>query len=52
AKEGGREKPDYPWFFFRGASSLIAHGQAGVVPRVSSRFDYEAELAPRKKNHG
>lgn len=45
AKEGGREKPDYPWFFFRGASSLIAHGDAGVVPRVSSRFDYEAELA-------
>ncbi len=32
AKEGGREKPDYPWFFFRGASSLIAHGEAGVVP--------------------
>ncbi|WP_234192883.1 fumarylacetoacetate hydrolase family protein [Pseudacidovorax sp. NFM-22] len=45
AKEGGREKPDYPWFFFRGASSLIAHGDAGVVPRVSARFDYEAELA-------
>ncbi|MDN8617041.1 fumarylacetoacetate hydrolase family protein [Variovorax ginsengisoli] len=45
AKEGGREKPDYPWFFFRGASSLIAHGEAGVVPSVSSKFDYEAELA-------
>ncbi|MBL0421005.1 fumarylacetoacetate hydrolase family protein [Ramlibacter sp. AW1] len=45
AKEGGRDKPEYPWFFFRGASSLIAHGDAGVVPRVSSRFDYEAELA-------
>ena len=45
AKEGGREKPDYPWFFFRGASSLIAHGAAGVVPSVSSKFDYEAELA-------
>jgi acylpyruvate hydrolase len=45
AKEGGREKPDYPWFFFRGASSLIAHGGAGVVPRVSGKFDYEAELA-------
>ena len=45
AKEGGRDKPDYPWFFFRGASSLIAHGEAGVVPKVSSRFDYEAELA-------
>ena len=20
AKEGGRDKPDYPWFFFRGAT--------------------------------
>jgi acylpyruvate hydrolase len=45
AKEGGREKPDYPWFFFRGASSLIAHGAAGMVPSVSSKFDDEAELA-------
>lgn len=45
AKEGGRDKPEYPWFFFRGASSLIAHGDAGVVPKVSERFDYEAELA-------
>ena len=42
AKEGGREKPDYPWFFFRGATSLIAHGEAGIRPRVSERFDYEA----------
>ena len=33
AKEGGRDKPDYPWFFYRGKSSLIAHGQPGVVPR-------------------
>ncbi|MCV0438369.1 MAG: fumarylacetoacetate hydrolase family protein [Hydrogenophaga sp.] len=45
AKEGGRDKPEYPWFFFRGASSLIAHGDAGVVPSVSTKFDYEAELA-------
>ena len=45
AKEGGREKPDYPWFFYRGSSSLIAHGDAGVVPRASGKFDYEAELA-------
>lgn len=45
AKEGGRDKPEYPWFFFRGASSLIAHGVAGQVPTVSTRFDYEAELA-------
>ncbi|CAN5331632.1 fumarylacetoacetate hydrolase family protein [soil metagenome] len=45
AKEGGREKPEYPWFFFRGASSLIAHGDAGIAPKVSVKFDYEAELA-------
>ena len=45
AKEGGRDKPDYPWFFYRGASSLIAHGEAGIVPTVSTKFDYEAELA-------
>ncbi|MEP6739572.1 MAG: fumarylacetoacetate hydrolase family protein [Caldimonas sp.] len=45
AKEGGREKPEYPWFFFRGESSLIAHGDAGLRPRVSTMFDYEAELA-------
>ncbi|MBE7419608.1 MAG: fumarylacetoacetate hydrolase family protein [Ideonella sp.] len=45
AKEGGREKPDYPWFFYRGKSSLLAHGQPAFVPRVSNKFDYEAELA-------
>ena len=45
AKEGGREKPDYPWFFFRAASSLVAHGEAGWLPKVSTKFDYEAELA-------
>ena len=45
AKEGGREKPDYPWFFFRAASSLVAHGEAGWAPQVSTKFDYEAEMA-------
>ncbi|MBH1962682.1 MAG: fumarylacetoacetate hydrolase family protein [Comamonadaceae bacterium] len=45
AKEGGRDKPEYPWFFYRGTSSLIGHGAPGVVPKVSSKFDYEAELA-------
>ncbi|MBI3368180.1 MAG: fumarylacetoacetate hydrolase family protein [Burkholderiales bacterium] len=45
AKEGGRDKPEYPWFFFRGKSSLMGHGQPGVCPKVSTRFDYEAELA-------
>jgi 2-keto-4-pentenoate hydratase/2-oxohepta-3-ene-1,7-dioic acid hydratase in catechol pathway len=45
AKEGGRDKPEYPWFFYRGKSSLVAHGQAALCPKVSTRFDYEAELA-------
>jgi acylpyruvate hydrolase len=45
AKEGGRDKPEYPWFFFRGKSSLIGHGQPGLLPTVSAKFDYEAELA-------
>lgn len=46
AKEGGRtEKPDYPWFFYRGKSSLLGHGQPGLAPKVSAKFDYEAELA-------
>ena len=45
AKEGGREKPDYPWFFLRATSSLMAHRAIGRVPAVSSKFDYEAELA-------
>jgi acylpyruvate hydrolase len=45
AKEGGRDKPEYPWFFFRGKSSLVGHGASARVPKVSSKFDYEAELA-------
>lgn len=54
AKEGGRDKPNYPWFFMRAASSLMAHGEAGILPRVSHAFDYEAELAlviGRKARH-
>lgn len=45
AKEGGREKPTYPWFFLRSPTSLMADQQPGLRPRVSSQFDYEAELA-------
>jgi len=45
AKEGGRDKPDYPWFFYRGKTSLLAHGKPGLVPKVSAKFDYEAEMA-------
>ena len=45
AAESGREKPVYPWFFLRATSSLLAHGEAGLRPMVSDKFDYEAELA-------
>jgi 2-keto-4-pentenoate hydratase/2-oxohepta-3-ene-1,7-dioic acid hydratase in catechol pathway len=45
AKEGGRDKPTYPWFFLRSPTSLMADHQAGIRPRVSTQFDYEAELA-------
>ena len=45
AKEGGRDKPEYPWFFLRSASSLLAPHAKALRPKVSSRFDYEAEVA-------
>jgi 2-keto-4-pentenoate hydratase/2-oxohepta-3-ene-1,7-dioic acid hydratase in catechol pathway len=44
AKEGGNLKPVYPLIFFRGATSLIAHGDPVIRPRVSEKLDYEAEL--------
>jgi 2-keto-4-pentenoate hydratase/2-oxohepta-3-ene-1,7-dioic acid hydratase in catechol pathway len=44
AKEGGNLKPVYPLIFFRGASSLIAHEDLVVRPKVSEKLDYEAEL--------
>src|SRR5450830_69959 len=45
AAEGGREKPVYPWFFLRASTSLLAHGETALLPKVSERFDYEAEVA-------
>lgn len=45
AKEGGREKPVYPWFFLRCASSLLAADAKALRPKVSERLDWEAELA-------
>lgn len=45
AKEGGRDKPSYPWFFLRAASSLLAHGEPAPLPAVSTQYDWEAELA-------
>lgn len=45
AKEGGREKPDYPWFFYRGKSSLMGDKANGILPKISHKLDFEAELA-------
>jgi acylpyruvate hydrolase len=45
AAEGGNARPEYPSFFMRGATSLIAHEAPLVRPRVSDKLDFEAELA-------
>lgn len=45
AAEGGREKPDYPNFFMRSATTLIGQGASIPRPRVSEQLDFEAELA-------
>jgi 2-keto-4-pentenoate hydratase/2-oxohepta-3-ene-1,7-dioic acid hydratase in catechol pathway len=44
AKEGGYQVPEYPALFMRGATSLIAANAPLIRPRVSEKFDYEAEL--------
>jgi 2-keto-4-pentenoate hydratase/2-oxohepta-3-ene-1,7-dioic acid hydratase in catechol pathway len=36
--------PKFPTIFMRGASSLVAHEQPIVRPKVSETLDYEAEL--------
>jgi 2-keto-4-pentenoate hydratase/2-oxohepta-3-ene-1,7-dioic acid hydratase in catechol pathway len=45
AKEGGHDRPEYPSFFMRVPSSLLGHEQPMIVPPVSDKLDYEAELA-------
>ncbi len=44
AAEGGHQKPEYPSFFMRGNSTLVAHGAPILRPIVSEQLDYEAEL--------
>src|SRR5262249_8995345 len=44
AAEGGHAKPEYPSFFMRGATSLVAHGEKMIRPRFSEKLDFEAEL--------
>lgn len=43
--EANLKLPDFPSTFVRLKSSIVAHGQALVCPRISSDFDYEGELA-------
>jgi 2-keto-4-pentenoate hydratase/2-oxohepta-3-ene-1,7-dioic acid hydratase in catechol pathway len=45
AAEGGLARPEYPAFFMRGASSMVGHHAPMIRPKVSDKFDYEAELA-------
>jgi len=44
AAEGGHERPEYPSFFMRGNSSLVAHEKPIIRPIASETLDYEAEL--------
>ena len=45
AKEGGNQVGDYPALFLRCTTSLLAHGTPLRVPSVSTKLDFEAELA-------
>ena len=45
AKEGGNTVADYPTLFLRCSTSLLAHGAPLRVPAISTKLDYEAELA-------
>lgn len=43
--EMGRQMPQYPVLFAKFANTLIGHRQPIVLPKVSQKVDYEAELA-------
>jgi acylpyruvate hydrolase len=45
AVETGMVVSEYPVLFHKVAGSLIGHNQPILVPRISSKIDYEAELA-------
>ena len=45
AAEAGMAVPEYPVLFHKVAGSLIGHSQPIVIPRISSKIDYEGELA-------
>jgi len=43
--ESGKERPEYPSFFTKHTTCIIGHGDAIQMPKVSSKLDYEGELA-------
>lgn len=43
--ETGLEKPEYPTFFTKQSTCIIADGEAIHRPKVSEKVDYEGELA-------
>lgn len=43
-KEGGRELPEFPTLFLRVQSSLLPPDGEIVLPKVSEKLDFEAEL--------
>lgn len=44
-RETGSPAPAHPLVFTRWASTQVAHGEPMLRPRVSTRFDFEGELA-------
>ncbi len=44
-EETGRDRPEYPSFFTKQSTCVIAHGDAIQRPKVSDKLDYEGELA-------
>jgi 2-keto-4-pentenoate hydratase/2-oxohepta-3-ene-1,7-dioic acid hydratase in catechol pathway len=44
-EETGFEKPEYPTFFTKQSSCVIAYNDAIYRPKVSDKLDYEGELA-------
>lgn len=51
-KESPYAQPDYPTLFPRFSSSLIAHNQPLIRPRISDTLDYEGEMAVILKSGG
>ncbi|MFF5867220.1 fumarylacetoacetate hydrolase family protein [Pseudomonas sp. NPDC012596] len=43
--ETGREVPKYPTLFTRFASAQVGHDQPLILPKASTAFDFEGELA-------